>query len=305
MQLAVTGANGAIGRVLLRAALSHPSDLYVIAVVRSERAARELPPLPEGRGEVRRADYEDVESLRSALAGAESLVHLPGVLVERPGASYASANVEATRSVVAAARSVGIRKLVVVSACGADPRASNAFLRSKGEADALASQGPIPYTVLRAPLVLGAATAGGQALRSAASRALCWLIGGGGTLHRPLDVRDLAEACLCAACNVDRARNRILDLVGPEALRYRDLVERAARQAGRAVRIAPIPRLPLRLGLSLLHRLRGMGFSPEVLEVLLTDTSADPSPACRALGIELTPLDATIERSLRGVEADP
>ncbi|MFQ5697999.1 MAG: SDR family oxidoreductase [Myxococcota bacterium] len=302
MQLAVTGANGAIGRIVLRAALAHPEQPQLLAIVRSERAERELPPIPKDRGEVRRADYHDLDSLRSALLGAESLVHLPGILVEGPGVSFMSAHVDVTRNVVAAAREVGVRKLVVVSTCGADPRASNAFLQSKGQADALACEASIPYTVLRAPLVLGAATAGGKALRGAASRALCWLIGGGNTLHRPLDVWDLAEACLCAACHVERARNCILDLVGPEAVRYRDLVERAARCAGRAVRIAPLPLLPLRLGLGLIYRLRGMGFSPDALEVLLTDTSADPTPACRELGIELTPLDSTIERSLRDEE---
>ena len=44
--------------------------------------------------------------------------------------------------------------------------------------------------------------------------------------------------------------------------------------------------------------LLGPGFDHDALEVLLTDTFADPAEAVDALGIRLRPLEATIRSSL-------
>jgi uncharacterized protein YbjT (DUF2867 family) len=124
-----------------------------------------------------------------------------------------------------------------------------------------------------------------------------WLLDGGRTLHQPLDVEDLARAAI-AACDPGVATNRTLELVGPVAVPMRQIVERAARMRGGRVRIVALPASPLRLALRVVRGVTGRGFSPDVLEVLTTDTRLDPLPAARALGLELAPLDRMIERSL-------
>ena len=42
----------------------------------------------------------------------------------------------------------------------------------------------------------------------------------------------------------------------------------------------------------------GPGFSPDVIDVMLSDTRFDPLPAAKALGIELRALDETLAHSL-------
>ena len=158
MRIAVTGANGAVGRCLL---VQGGADSFV-ACVRSERAEAELPTLPEGCRAVR-ISYDDPDGLAEAIAGCDALVHLPGVLVERPGSSYEDANVATTRAVVAAALKAGVRKIVLVSAIGADPDSANRYYRSKGQAEALLRDSGLRFTVLRAPLLLGPGTEGSAA----------------------------------------------------------------------------------------------------------------------------------------------
>ena len=295
-RIVVTGANGAIGQQVLRLGVTQPLEL--VAAVRSERAASELPPLPQDRARVARIVYDSSETLAAAFAGAQSLIHLPGLLIERPDSSYELANVETTRATVEAARACGVGKLVLVSAVGADPNSKNRFFRTKGEAEEIVRRSGVSYTILRAPLVLGPGTEGARATRRHVSRRSAWLLAGGRNLQQPLDVDDLAKAALNAATQAEVARDLTLDLAGPECLPDREIIERAASMLGREVRIRSIPVAPVRWLLAIRTRIRGPGFSPDAIEVILADTRVDAKAAAKELGISLTPLDVTIRRSL-------
>jgi NADH dehydrogenase len=270
----------------------------VIAAVRSERAAAQLSSLPLGEGGIVQISYEDPASFEKACEAATAIVHLPGVLVERRDATYEMANVRTTEVAIEAARSASVRSFVLVSATGADPASRNRYFRTKGEAEQIALASGLPTAILRAPLLLGPHTEGTRALERETSAGTAWLLGGGQTWHQPMDVLDLADGVLRAALLPEVGPERPLDVGGPERLRYRELVERAARLRGRSVRIRSIPRTPVRLLLGARARLLGPGMSPEVLEVLLTDTIVDGIAAADKLGISLTPLEVTLRRGL-------
>jgi NADH dehydrogenase len=297
--VAITGSNSATGCAIVRlAALSGAPAL--VACVRSERAQTELPPLaPQSRAA--RIAFSDPDSLERAFAGARSVVHLPGVLIERAGSSYEEVNVASTLATVEAARRTGVGKLVLVSALGADPQSRNRYYASKGRAERIVQDSGVPFTVLRAPLILGTGTEGSAALRHQTARGATRLLGGGRQRVQPLDVGDLARAVLRAA-EPDAASGACLELAGPELLTYHELVQRAARIAGLSVKIGsvPIPIGVLRLGLALRSRLVGPGFSVDALDVILDEKIVDPELAWRVLGLTPTPLEVTLELSLRG-----
>ena len=69
----VSGATGYVGSAVVRRLLSQ--GLEVAAMVRDAGAAGErLPP----QVTLRVADYEDISALRSALAGADQMILIPG-----------------------------------------------------------------------------------------------------------------------------------------------------------------------------------------------------------------------------------
>jgi NADH dehydrogenase len=298
-RIAVTGANGAIGRVVIERALLRP-DVEVVAAVRSAAAAAQLPVLPEGRGSVAQIDYAVPATLVGALRGVQGLIHLPGLLIERPDSTYEIANVAATRAAVEAARKARVGKLVLLSACGADPRSRNRFWSTKGRAEQLVAQSGLPYTIVRCGLVLGCRSHGDAALARDVRRGWCVLLGGGVSREQPLDARDLADALLNAACDPARARDALLELAGPQSVPRRELARRAAALAGRSMRIAPLPVWLARLGAAARQRLQGpgAGLSPDAIEVLASDVRCDSRAAAAALGIELRPLDETLRASL-------
>lgn len=298
MRIVITGANSASGQAILRCAAEAgvPSNTLV-AAVRSERAAEEIQPLLGKGSSLVKISYDDPGSLDAAFQAASAIIHLAGILVERPGSTYEQANVAPARSVLAAAKRCAVDKFVLISGTGADETSSNGYYRSKGEAEAAVRASGLCYTILRAPLLLGPATEGSAALARNARGHTARLIGGGGNFQQPLFVDDLARAAIAAA-QPSIASNRTLDLVGPVSLTERELVERAARTLGHQVRIRSISKGLLSFVLSIRRRLAGPGFSADVVDVITADTRLDPQPAATELGIRLTGIDEMIEKSL-------
>jgi uncharacterized protein YbjT (DUF2867 family) len=298
MKVVITGANSAVGQAILRGGPTQAATPNgFVAAVRSARAAEQIRPLlGDGNGLVR-ISYDDPGSLDAAFRGASAVIHLAGILVERPDSSYEQANVASTRSVVEAAKRSAVQKFVLVSATGADETSSNRYYRTKGQAEALVRASGLYYTVVRAPLLLGPGTEGAAALKRNATRERAMLIGGGRNFQQPLFVDDLARAAVAAA-QPSVANNLTLDLVGPVSLSERELVERAARLLGRRVRIGSIPKKWFSLVLAVRQSISRSGFSRDALEVITSDTRLNPQPAARELGIELTGIDEMIRRSL-------
>lgn len=298
MKIVITGANSATGQAILRCASENgASPNALVAAVRSQRAADQIRTLLGDRSSTALISYDDPNSLDEVFQGATAIIQLAGILVERPGSTYQEANVAPARSVVEAAKQCGPEKFVLVSATGADEKSSNAYYRTKGQAEALVRSSGLCYTILRAPLLLGPATEGAAALARNASASKAKLIGGGRNFQQPLYVDDLARAAL-AATERSVACNRTLDLVGPVSLPERELVERAAKLLGREVQVRSIPKGLLSFALAIRQRLSGPGFSPDVLEVITADTRLDSRPAACELGIQLTSIDEMIKNSL-------
>ena len=298
MHIVIVGANSAVGQAILRCP-SEPgwAQNTLAAAVRSEHAADEIRPLLGEKICAVRISYDDPVSLAGAFRDADAIIHLAGILVERRDSTYIQANVATARSVVEAAKHCAVKKVVFVSATGADETSSNGYYRTKGQAEALLRASGLCYTILRVPLLLGPETEGAAALQRNVSHSKTRLISGGRYFHQPLYVNDLAHAAMAAA-EPAVAINRTLDLVGPVSLTERELVERAARLLGRQVRISSIPKRLLSFVLSIRQRMFGPGFSPDVLEVITADTRLDPGPAAAELGIHLTGIDEMIKNSL-------
>lgn len=296
--VAVTGANSAVGAALLRQIASREA-LHAVAAVRRPEALAGLPQSPRIAG--RLLDYGRPESVRDVVAGADCVVHLAGVLIESGRTSYQSGNVETTRALVDAALDAGVGRIIFVSSLGAAPRSPNGYYRSKGEAESLVAGAGIAAAIIRTPLLLGPDTAGGRALLRDAARRSARVLGGGAHVLRPLDVEDLCSAIL-RCCAEPAAGVRTYELVGPTALSQRDLLLRTARVLGAhlTVRSMPIPLAKLVAGCAGLVRTGGL--TPAVIDVITASETVGRN-ADADLGIELTPLADTLARLVEASKA--
>ena len=288
--IAITGANSAVGKALL-AQIAGQDGVHAVALVRREAALADLPRSPRIASRV--VTYEQPELLVETLTGADCVVHLAGILFESRTTSYRTGNVESTRALVAAARSAGVRRIVLVSSLGADPESPNGYFRSKGEAERLVIGSGLKATIIRTPLLLSPATAGGRALLRAAGGRSARVLGGGSHRLRPLDVDDLCRGIL-GYCRESGAGVRICAMVGPTILTQRELLQRTARLLGHDLAVHSTPVWLARLMAGLAGLVRTGGMTPAVIEVITSDEAnlcVDRAPA-----VTLTPLSDTLTR---------
>jgi nucleoside-diphosphate-sugar epimerase len=117
----VIGGAGYLGSVLVRQLLDRAYSVTVMdALMYGDDSVRDLYGHPGF--DVVRGDLRDVEALISASHHADAVVHL-GALVGDPACAYdeqlaTEINLEATRTIAAVARGLGIERLVFASTCG-------------------------------------------------------------------------------------------------------------------------------------------------------------------------------------------
>ena len=297
--IAVTGANGHLGqRLLVELAARGP----VRAVVRSRRAAEQVTALGLDAVALHQVDYRHTDALTDVLTGCSAVVHLVGIIREGAGNRYRDAHENASTAMAAAAARAGVGHIVYLSILGAAPDSGNVCLASRGAAEEILRQGPVPTTVIRVPMVLGEGDYASTALARRAERGFNVLLRGA-SLEQPIyagDVVTAMQAALAGTAAVPADGTGVtLDLAGPESLTRTELVQRAAAARGNRTRVLS---LPLGLGMLAAGLLERFSDNPPVtramLGVLDHDDRIDPLPAARALGIELTTLEETLARCL-------
>ncbi len=291
MKIAITGANSSVGKILIKQLLAE-DDMEVVAGARSDNALSELPQSPRLQGA--KVDYQQPESLEAALAGCDCVVHLAGILIENKHSNYATANVAATAAVLDAARAASVPRVVFVSVVNADPKAKNAYLRSKGAAEELVKASGLAGGILRTPMLLGPGSAGAASLVGTASRPQAKVLGGGHYTMRPLDIDDLSRAIIALSRQTEQ-QVASYDLVGPQSIAYRDLIARTAKLMGRNIEISPVPIWTAKLGAAINCTLKGGGISPTVIDVI-TSSEDVAENSDQALDIKLTSLDDTLNK---------
>jgi len=294
MKICITGANSSVGQNLLKH-LANREGAEVIAGVRSEKAFADLPQAANIQPTT--ISYDSSESLNKAMAGADCVIHLAGILIESKHSNYASANVAATAAVVAAAKSQDLKHIIFISVVGASPESSNAYFRSKGAAEQLVANSGIASTILRTPILLGPGTAGAWSLLSAANNPNCKVLGGGHYCMRPLDTDDLSIA-LTELSMKPASGVTTHELVGPQSIPYRELIQKTANMLGKKVEVGSVPVLMAKIGAALTSTLKGGGITPTVIDVITSDEVVEQN-ADGALGLTLSTLDETLQRIIK------
>lgn len=235
----ILGASGFIGGHLARAFAE--AGWSVRAGARRPEAARRLVP---GLNWVR-AEFSDLttpESWAELLEGVTAVVNAVGVLQDGPGDSNQLAHVEAPSALIAACEAAGVRRLIHISAAGADEAAGTAYASTKAEMERRVAASHLDWIILRPSLVMARASYGGTAMmRGLAAFPGAIPVLGGEQTFRPVAMADLAAATIKLAEPGAVAR-RTFDVGGP------DLVTQGAVLSGLrgwlGLSAAPLIRIP-------------------------------------------------------------
>lgn len=236
----VLGGSGFIGRHIVLELARRGIDVTVPS--RRRERAKHLITLPTV--EVIESDILAQGELARLAAGKQALINLVGILHGRRGRAdergpnnygpdFARAHVEVAQAAVSACRAAGVRRLVHVSAIGAESRAPSEYLRSKGIAEqaVLAAQ-DLDVTVYRPSVVFGPED---QFLNRFAMLAQMLPVIGipcPDARFQPVYVGDVARAVVDTLDEPETYGKRY-DLAGPREYTMRELFEYVCAVTGR------------------------------------------------------------------------
>jgi uncharacterized protein YbjT (DUF2867 family) len=264
MKILLTGASGFIGGAL-RTALrgdGHALRLAGRRAIEDLQAGEEWVSLdlarPDGAG----------AAWRTALSGVDVLVNTVGILRERGGQTFAALHVEGPRCLFQAAVDAGVRRIVHISALGADGGARSSYHRSKKAADDFLLALPVQVAVAQPSLVFGPGGASARWFATLAALPLLPLPAGGRQPLQPIHLDDLV-ACLVALIASSAGPSRRIALVGPEPLTLAAYLEALRRAMGLPPAwTVSIPRAWVSLGAGIAGHLPGSALDRETWQML-------------------------------------
>lgn len=234
----VTGASGFIGSAIVVRLVAGGFD--VTGVARDpEKAKKRIPAIDWVAGDFNR-DLT-AEDWLPRLAGVDAVVNCAGVLQDGLGDSLENVHITGADALFEAAERVGVRRLVQISAIGAEPDAATRFMSTKAEGDRRLRGRDLDWVILRPGLVIGRPVYGGMGMiRGIAALPLVTPVLRGAKPMQVIGLDDVA-AEVARSLKPDAPTGVVYDLVHPQPNDLGAIIRRMRQWLG----FKPIPAVEL------------------------------------------------------------
>ncbi len=252
--ITVFGGSGFIGRHVIRRLAKRGAR--VRAAVRQPNLAGYLKVMGDvGQIEPVQANIRYESSIKQAMLGADKVINLVGILHESGPQKFTRVQAEGAAAIARAASAAGVRKLVHVSAIGADAASPSLYARSKAAGEAAVREHFPAATIIRPSVVFGPEDDffNRFAMLARMLPALP-LIGGGHTKMQPVYAGDVADA-IVRALDDAASDGKTYELGGPHIYTLKQIMEMVLEQTGRRRLLLPLPFFAARIQAALLQLL--------------------------------------------------
>jgi uncharacterized protein YbjT (DUF2867 family) len=300
----IFGGSGFIGRQIAQG-MARAGWRVRVAVRRPHEANFVRPYGVVGQVEPIQANIRDEASTRAAIAGAAAVVNCVGIMDETRRQTFEAVVAEGAGRVARISAELGVRRVVHVSAIGADPGSDSLYAAAKGRGEEAVRRAFPDAAILRPAVVFGPDDTFINRLAAMARFLPVVPLVGPETRFQPVYVKDVAEAAV-AAVTTDAAPG-VYELGGPEVVTFDELMRRVLKIIQRRRLLVPLPFGLARVQawfLDLAPRLtRGMVrngiLTREQVRLLAYDNVVAPQARGLAdLGVEPTAMDAILETYL-------
>jgi NADH dehydrogenase len=299
--ITVFGGSGFVGRHLVGRLARQEAAIIRVACRHPGQAAFLKTAGEVGQIVPTAVDIFDDRSVATALAGADQAVNLIGILYESGRWTFPKVHGEAAGRIARLAGVAGVRRLVHLSALGADRHSASAYARSKAEGELKVLEGFPEATILRPSIIFGPEDGffnrfGTMALVSP----FLPLIGGGHTRLQPVYVGDVVEAIAAVldddatAAKADAA-GKTYELGGPRVYTFRQVLELLLAEIQRPCLLLDIPWGVAKFQAAILEKLPNPMLTRDQVELLRTDNVVGAAAlGLQALGITPTPAEVVL-----------
>ncbi|MFM2240720.1 MAG: hypothetical protein RJA69_2094 [Pseudomonadota bacterium] len=234
----ILGGTGFVGRHLCEALQQHDVQITVPTRRLPARSVQMLPRL-----QVVQADVLTPQSLAALVADHDVVVNLVAILHGTPD-EFQRLHVELPQSLALACAQGGVKRLVQVSALGADPQGPSEYQRSKGRGEAallqVADSTALSLRMLRPSVIFGRDDQFINTFARLQRLSPVVPLTGAHTRFQPVWVQDVAQALVRLMHDVNPLHTTY-EACGPEVWTLADLVRHAGRWAGCERPIVPLP----------------------------------------------------------------
>ncbi len=289
----VFGGSGFVGRYVVKRLAE--ADHIVRVAGRNTEAAKQLMTgarvgqvVPLGVSLTNEAD------VRRAVEDADIVVNLVGILAERRPGDFQRLQADGAGRVARFAAAAGVKRMVHVSAIGADPASPSLYARTKADGEAQVRAAMPGAVILRPSLVFGVEDQFFNRFGAMAMTLPVMPVIQGETRFQPVFVGDVADAVMAALTRED-APGQTYELGGPRVLTFREVLRYILAETRRHRPMIDVPpgfaRLQARIG----ELIPGKPFTRDQLLLLSRDNVVAPGmPDLAALGLAATPIEAVV-----------
>ena len=296
-RVTVFGGSGFVGRHVI-AALASRGFLIRNACRRPDRAGHLQPLGVLGQIQSIQANIRVPWSVERAVADADAVVNLVGILAESGKQSFRAVQAEGAGTVARAAAARGAA-MVHVSAIGADDRSPSAYARTKALAEDAVTEAVPGAVIMRPSIVFGPEDDFFNRFAAMARIAPALpLIGGGTTRFQPVYVRDVGDAVAKAVAGEARP-GTTYELGGPRVLTFKECLEEMLEATYRSRPLVPIPWGIASIMGSVMEKLPGAPITSDQVTLLRRDNvvsreAMEEGRTLEGLGIAPTDLEAIL-----------
>jgi NADH dehydrogenase len=213
----LTGATGFVGsHIVKRLAMEKIKTRCLV------RKGSNVKRLNELGVELAYGDLTDKESLKKALEGVITVIHLIGIIVERKGATFEIIHSQGTRALVEACKDAGVKRFIYISALGARENARSRYHITKWEAEQAIIKSGMEYVIFRPSIMIGEGGEFITMLSGIIKKVPVIPVIGANSKLQPIYVENTADCVLLTLAD-PKITNRILEIGGPDQMTYREL----------------------------------------------------------------------------------
>jgi len=212
--ITITGANGFVAKNL-RNFLSK-NHIKVIAIARKTFQKHHTETVVYSKTLLEKG-------LQNKLRNCDALVHLIGIGKQSSKYNFED-NVDLTKNMIKTCKKSGIKKIIYISGLGVTKNSRSDYFISKYKAEQEIINSGLDYTIFRPSYIVGKKDYLSKFILKQIKKGIV-IIPGSGKYHlQPIFVEDVAKIIL-ESIYEKKFSNKILDLVGPEIIKFEDFVK--------------------------------------------------------------------------------
>lgn len=295
----VIGGSGFVGRYIVQSLAK--MGMRVRVAVRNPSKALDLT-VSGTVGQIVpvQCNIRNLNSVKAVTKGSYFVINCVGILYETGKQTFEDTQFLGAKNIALACQQNHIKKLIHISALGADENSKSHYAQSKAKAEKTILDIMPNSTILRPSIIIGIEDKFFNMFAKLTSISpILPLIGGGQTKFQPVYVGDIAQAVL-SVINSDQTDGKTYELGGLKVFTFKELLEKMLFEIGKKRLLVPVPFCIAKLKAFFLQLLPKPLLTIDQVELLKTDNIVhDNKYSFKELDITPTDIDIILPTYLR------